>query len=110
MKGKKEMDIMVVTEDVKDAQDKLVSKGFPKGPIVDGIGYCRNRKQIVIVELRIIPPGHKKIEQYKAHVRMLQKDAFLREQFEVLKAGLDKTGIENYKKEKSKFMKEHNLQ
>ncbi len=109
MAGKKELDIMVVTKDVKDAQDKLVLKGFPKGPIIDGIGYCRNRKQIVIVELHILPPGHKKIEQYREHVKMLQEDASLRKQFEALKVSLDKTSIENYKKEKSKFMKEHNL-
>ena len=60
MKGKKEMDILIQTNNVEQAQNILKEKGYKKGPIANQEGFCRNYNYQVIIELHIIPFKHKK--------------------------------------------------
>lgn len=109
MKGKKEMDILIQTNNVQSTQNKLIPIGFSKGPINNGEGFCRNRKYEVIIELHILPFNHKKIKLYRQITKTLQEDKNLRKSFEALKTSLNGKNIKEYKDAKKIFMKENNL-
>ena len=109
MKGKKEIDILLETKDVEEAQNLLIDKGFSKGPIIVGEGFSINRNYKVLVELHIVPFGHKKIEIYKQLIDKLKNNKELRKRYEDFKVSCSGFSEKKYKQEKNKFLEKNNL-
>jgi len=109
MKGKKEIDILIQTENVEQAQNSLKSLNFSKGPIIKEEGFCINRDNDIIIESHIVPFNHKKTRMYRKMIKNLQENPEIREKFEKLKTGLEGESSKRYKDEKAKFIQENNL-
>jgi len=109
MKGKKEMDILIVTDSVAEAQNKLSDMGYSRGPIVDGEGFCKNDNYKVEISLHIVPPKHKRIQVYFKTIEKLQKDDILRKKYEEFKMDFNGSSINEYKRAKNKFLIDNNL-
>lgn len=109
MCGKEEFDLLVEVDDVKKAQEIIKEKYSDKfgiGPIVKGEGFCRSKKEFgIICELHIVPKNHKKIKQYLNLIDKLKSNPEIVEEYSKLKWSLDGSLEEEYKKEKSKFLK-----
>jgi len=103
MCGKKEIDILIETDDVEKAQDLLSEIGFGKGPIVKGEGFCRKRIGDMICELHIVQPNNKKIKDYDKIIKVFQENKELREEFEDIKRSMNGKLIEEYKQSKKEF-------
>ncbi len=113
MCGKEEFDLLVEVDDVKSSQ-KIISKNSQDrigiGPIVDGEGFCRSKKRFgIICEIHIVPRNHEKIKKYFNLIDKLKSNPKLVEKYNFLKRSLDGSLESEYKKEKSKFLKSHNL-
>ena len=104
MKGKKEIDIMIVVEDIKDIQSKLTKLGFSKGPIEGKTAYMRDYRFGIEVEFHIVQKGSKKIVNARKLVNILRNDGNLRKQFEELKEQYNGLNREEYRKRKSLFI------
>jgi GrpB-like predicted nucleotidyltransferase (UPF0157 family) len=109
MKGKEEIDILLETDNVEEAQNLLVNKGFSKGPIIDGEGFCENNNYDVVIDLHIVSFGHKRIEVYQRTITKIQDNQELREKYENFKESFNGSSAEKYKKEKNKFLAENDL-
>jgi GrpB-like predicted nucleotidyltransferase (UPF0157 family) len=107
MCGKKEIDILVEVENVEKSHDLLAKNGFSKGPIFNGEGFLHDKKEGILCEVHILEKNDKRIEEvYFKMINKLKKDKLLRERFEYLKKSFNGKNIDEYKKAKSKFLKE----
>ena len=109
MKGNSELDVLIETNNVEEAQDTLIREGFSKGPIVDGEGFSINREYDIICEAHIVPFDHKKIKRYEFLIHKLQREEELRKRYEDLKTKLDGSSSEVYKEEKNRFLEDNGL-
>ncbi len=109
MIGKKEIDILIQTNDIEDTQDKLKNIGFSKGPIINKEGFCINRDNDIVIEAHIVEFNDTKVKQYHNTIKRLQEDNKLREEFEKLKISLNGLELDEYKIKKNKFFKENKL-
>lgn len=109
MKGKKEIDILIQTENVESAQNFLTKIGFSKGPIIKREGFCINRDHEIIIELHIVPFNHKKIKTYRKLITKFRKNPEIKKRFENLKMAFEGKPAKEYKEAKNEFIKENNL-
>jgi GrpB-like predicted nucleotidyltransferase (UPF0157 family) len=113
MCGKEEFDLLIEVDDVKKSQKLIKEHSQDRikiGPIVNGEGFCKSKKRFgMICELHIVPRKHKKIKQYFDLINKLKSNPKLIENYSNLKQSLDGSSESEYKKEKRKFLKNHNL-
>ncbi len=104
MKGKEEIDIMIVADNFKEVQEKLSQHGFDKGPVEGKTAYLRDYRVGVEAEFHIVQAGSKKIEIARRLVSILRNNPQLKEAFEKLKEECNGMEREEYKKRKSGFI------
>jgi len=113
MFGKEEFDLLVEVDEVESSQIIISENSQDRigiGPIIDGEGFCRSKKRYgIICELHIVPRNHKKIKKYLGLIDKLKSNPKLVEEYNILKRSLDSSLESEYKQEKSKFLKSHNL-
>jgi GrpB-like predicted nucleotidyltransferase (UPF0157 family) len=108
MAGKKEVDILVEIKDVENALNILDKAGFSKGPIFKGEGFLHGKKEEFVCELHVLEPGDERIRKvYDRTINAFKNNKDLREKFEKLKFSMNGKSEEEYKKMKSKFLKEN---
>ncbi len=109
MLGKKEIDILIETENLEESCD-LLTKEFPKrSPIVGNHVYFHDERKDIMVELHLSKKGSKKIKSVKEFIEKLKNNSKLKEKFEKFKLSCDSFSKEEYKKKKSEFMTQEGL-
>lgn len=109
MCGKEEIDLLIETDNVKEAQELLGKNGFGIGPIVNGEGFCKSNKYGIACDLHLAPKGHKNIKKYFDLITKLKENPKILKKYEDFKKSLGGSAEEIYKKAKNKFLKENNL-
>ncbi len=114
---KDEMDVLVELEpgqNIALVQEKIKKESgdmFHIGPINDGEeGFMRSKKKYgVRCELHIIHKGDLRGDRYRELVSKLQSNPGLAQEYDAFKRSLNGISLEVYKKEKLRFLREHNL-
>jgi GrpB-like predicted nucleotidyltransferase (UPF0157 family) len=109
MCGKKDIDILIETNNVKETQEKLKINNFTVGPIIKDEGFCRSKKYDIVCDVHIVTKNHDKIKKYFDLINNLKSDLKLLKKYEKLKKSLNNKTIKEYKENKNKFLKENNL-
>ncbi|MDD4353224.1 MAG: GrpB family protein [Candidatus Nanoarchaeia archaeon] len=109
MCGKEEIDLLIETDNVKEAQKLLGKHGFGIGPIINGEGFCKSNNYGIVCDLHIVSKGHKNIKKYFDVITNLKENPKILKKYEELKKSLDGSTEEFYKKAKNKFLKENIL-
>jgi|SRR3989344_3833582 len=107
--GRKELDIMVISENILKDTEILSQNGYKKGPIENEISYLKSFEGDIEVGVQIIPVGHKMIDIHRKIISRLRGNEDLRKTYEHFKLSLDGLGTEEYKQNKSLWIKEHLL-
>ena len=105
--GKPEIDIMVVSGDVKGDSELLSKKGCRQSPITKGISYLSAKRNGIRIDIQILPIGHKMIEIHRRILRKLKEDIVLNKAYEQFKKSLDGLSKDEYKKKKVEWIKKN---
>lgn len=111
MTGRPEIDIMVIVnkKDIASIVDSLISCGYGRGPVVDNIAYVRKFEKDIEIGIQVLPLEHKMIGIHKKILAKLQSDKKLRNSYSKLKKDLDGLPEENYKRQKSEWIRKNIL-
>jgi len=109
MKGKEEIDILVEVENIEESQELLFKIKFGKGPIVNGTGYLRDYRFNIECEVHLVKFDDPKVKKTLVLVDKLQKNIFLKKQFEEFKLNCDGISRDEYRKKKRDFLKNNGL-
>lgn len=111
MTGRSEIDIMVIVnkKDIALIADTLISWGYGKWPIIDGIAYFRKFEEDVEVGVQVLSPNHKMIVIHRKILEKLRIDEKLRYDYSKFKKTLNGLQEDDYKKQKSEWIKENIL-
>ena len=104
MVGKKEIDILVICDDVEKAHSVLEKLAFGRGPITKEGGYLSDSRFGVEAEFHVVATGSKKIDNARRLIARLQSDKPLRDRLEFLKRSWDGLSREEYRKHKAEFL------
>lgn len=109
MAGRREVDVMVLSNNVVSDTEILAQNGYKKGPIENEISYLKIVREGVEIGVQIVPVGHKMIDIHRQIISMLRSDENLRKRYEQFKLLLDGLSREEYKQKKSAWIKENLL-
>lgn len=109
MAGRREIDLMVISKDTHFDAQILSSSGYISGPEENNIFYLKKYFDGVEVGVQIIPEGHKMITTHRMIIEKLREDPGLKSSYEKFKLGLSGLSREEYKKQKSAWIKENLL-
>jgi GrpB-like predicted nucleotidyltransferase (UPF0157 family) len=108
MCGKKEIDILLETNNVQESLTLVGNLGYSLGPIIEGEGFAVKKVEGFDFEIHLLPHNHPKIRKvYMKVVHMLQDDEYLRKKYERLKWEFDGKNTKEYKIAKNKFLSEN---
>lgn len=105
IKGRKEIDILLISDDIPKTYETMAKMGFTKGPIEEYEAHMRNRYYGVRCDLHIFKPNHKQVKTYLEQSKKLQNNPEIREKYIKLKEECDGVSIEEYRKKKKEFWK-----
>jgi GrpB-like predicted nucleotidyltransferase (UPF0157 family) len=105
MCGKEEIDLLIETDNVNEAQELLGNHGFQIGPIVKDEGFCKSNKYGIVCDLHVVSKGHKNIKKYFDLIINLKENPKILKEYEKLKWSLEGSNEEIYKKSKNDFLK-----
>jgi GrpB-like predicted nucleotidyltransferase (UPF0157 family) len=85
MKGKREIDILIETDNVEKCKNALKKIGFSKGPTIDCVGYLRDYRFHLQGEFHVVGKKSKKTKEYLNFVDNLKKNKKLKNNLEKCK-------------------------
>jgi len=106
MTGRPELDILVITEDIKGDTEKLKTLGFDHRGFADDASYLRQLVEGVDVTVQIMHEDNKMIEIHRKLIELLRKDEPLRKKYEEFKKTLSGLERYEYKRRKIAYLKE----
>ena len=109
MMGKEEIDILVEVENIEESQELLSKVKFGKGPIANGTGYLRDYRFNIECEVHLVKFNDSKVKKTLSLVNKLQTNVSLKKQFEEFKLNCNGISRDEYRKKKSKFLKDSGL-
>lgn len=106
MIGRSEIDIMVIAGKSEPTliADTLISWGYGKGPIIDGIAYFRKFEEDIEVGVQVLSPNHKMIAIHRKILEKLRTDEKLRNDYSKFKKTLNGLPEDDYKKQKGEWI------
>lgn len=107
MKGRPEIDVMIIDEEVEKVSGILVENGFKQGPVENGVSYLKDKKGEVEIGVQILKPDNKMVNSHRRFLQRLQNDESFRNAYEKLKMSLDGLSRETYKAKKNEWVRQH---
>jgi len=107
MKGKEEIDILIETDNPKEAQRILFKEGFSKGFETDNKIYHMDFRFGIECQIHLVEKGNKWIKRHLDFIKKLQKNHKIRKELEKLKEECDGLTKDEYKKRKNKFIQKY---
>jgi|SRR3989344_2842611 len=107
MKGKKEIDVLVIAEDVLVAQEVLQKAGFHKGPIYEGEAYATDYRYNLECEVHLLPEGDRRISRINDLIKFLQEHDDVRSRYEEFKESCNGLSIREYRNRKADYIREN---
>ncbi len=107
MVGRPEIDIMIISEDIEGDSKKLSEKGYIQGPVQIGISYLKKMHNDIEIGIQIMSPDNKMIDIHRNIILKLREDEALRNRYEKFKRTLSELSREEYKKQKSEWIREN---
>lgn len=109
MVGRPELDILVISDDIQKDSEILVRNGYKQGPFVDEASFLKKKENGVEIAIQIMSPSNKMIGIHRDIIQKLRGDEELKKKYEEFKRTLDGLTREEYKKQKSAWLKENIL-
>jgi GrpB-like predicted nucleotidyltransferase (UPF0157 family) len=107
MIGRPEIDIMVISEDIKNDSFKLTDEGYVQGPVEKGISYLKKTQDNIEVGIQIMSPDNNMIDIHRNIILKLREDESLRTKYEEFKKTLSGLSRDEYKRQKSAWIREN---
>ena len=107
MIGRPEIDIMIISKDIENDSFKLVDEGYIQGPVEKGISYLKRMRDNIEIGIQIMSPDNNMISIHRNIILKLREDESLRIKYEEFKKTLSGLSRDEYKKQKSAWIKEN---
>ncbi len=103
--GKKEIDILVEVENVKESSKILSKNGFKQGPLIKRESFMTCLEGDIDCDLHVLPHGDDHIKKvYDKTIDYFKKNENKRKEFDELKRSLKGSSPEEYKRKKGEFL------
>ncbi|MDD4803636.1 MAG: GrpB family protein [Candidatus Pacebacteria bacterium] len=107
MIGRPEIDIMIISEDIENDSFKLVNEEYVQGPVEKGISYLKKMQDDIEVGIQIMSPDNNMINIHRNIILKLRENESLRNKYEEFKKTLSGLSRDEYKKQKSAWIREN---
>jgi len=107
MTGRPEVDVMIISRNVAGDSRVLAENGYKQGPVKDDISFLKMMKEGVEIGVQIMSPESKMIDVHRGIIQKLREDSGLRGRYEIFKRSLAGLNRDEYKKQKSAWIKEN---
>ncbi len=102
--GKKELDIMLITDNVNEALKQCKKLGFKKKAIIGNVAYTHKMFKGMDIDLHVVKEGSSMINYFRKTVK-IQKSKRVREEYDELKRSMNGKSMVAYKRVKGKFFR-----
>jgi len=109
MTGRPELDILVISDDIKSDTEKLEPLGFDHPVFADGASFLKQPIEGVDVTVQIMKEDNKMIDIHRGILALLRKDEKLRKEYEAFKRTLSGLERYEYKSRKIAYLKKNIL-
>ena len=108
MKGKQEIDIMIISLNMKISKNKLIKLRYAEGPLIKRTKYLSKKDKGIKIDVQIMTPENKMINIHRKIIKNLKENSRLKKDYENAKIKFKKGTEEEYKKKKLEWIN-HNL-
>ena len=105
MRGRPEIDLLVISGQIEEDSKVLVNEGYIQGPVVNEISFLKKMVGNVEVAVQIMSPDNSMINTHRKIISLLREDLGLRKRYEEFKTSLSGLSREEYKEKKSEWIK-----
>lgn len=105
IKGKEEIDILIITNNIPKTYESLRTIGFSKGPIQEDEAHMRNRDYGIMCDMHIFEKEHEQVQRYLEQSDKLKNNSKIREEYIKLKEESLGLSMQEYKDKKKEFWK-----
>lgn len=109
MVGRPELDVMIISEQIGIDSQVLVENDYKQGPLENGISFLKKMQDCVEIGVQIMSGDNKMVNVHRNMIQILRKNDALRHQYEDFKRTLSGLTREEYKKQKSKWIRDNIL-
>lgn len=107
MTGRPELDLLVISEHIKQDSNILTLHGYKQGPLINGTSFLKKMVGDIEVAVQVMSPENKMITTHRSIIELLRSNEELRNQYEEFKKTLTGLSREEYKEKKSAWIQEN---
>lgn len=109
MVGKNDVDIMIISNNVKQTAEDIVKLGYSRGPVMNEVSYHIKEIDGFEVGLQVMKPDHIMVFTHRRLIERLKSDENLLTEYTKFKLNYNGHDENEYKEAKGRWLVEHKL-